>query len=73
MARRRSELLHYALLLFCIVMIVFAVVARHWFLLPLWLLNAGMNYKIWRTYSRRRAEAVLLKLREAAWRTRSNS
>lgn len=73
MARRSSEHLHYGLLLFCIVMVVYMVIERHWFLVPMWVINAGLNYKIWRTYSRRRAEEVLRKLQEAAWRTPRSS
>lgn len=73
MARRSLELFHYVMSLVCIVMVVFMVIERHWFSVPIWMFNAGMNYRIWRTYQRRRAEEVLRKLQEAAWRTRSSS
>lgn len=69
----RTEFIPYVMMLFATVMIVESLLARQWYVTPVWIFNAGLNYRLWRNVRRRRAEEVLRKLQEAAWRTRSSS
>lgn len=67
------ELFRYVMMLLCTVAAVGMIFARQWFLVPIWMFNGWMWYRMWRNVRRQRALEVLRKLREAAWRTPSSS